>query len=475
MSRGQVYDDEQAGRFPAGHPRLFHAGTTGGLTDEQLLERFVDRDCEVRELAFAELVARHGPMVLRICRMILRDSHDAEDAFQATFLVLARRGWSIRQRGSAASWLHGVARRVALSARSAAVRRRAHERRAAEMTMPSGGDPGWNDLGDVLHQEIERLPEKYRSAIVLCDLEGLTEGQAAQRLEWPIGTLRTRLRRGRDQLRGRLVRRGLAPSAALLGAVASSDAASLSMPVWLTRSTIEAAVGPMATGTAPVAVLALTARVCRAMLLAKLTISTLALLAVSAVSLLAFETVAATRAKPKPIALANPRFPAPGEAEPSIPTAHSSPEFLVSPPTREILIKLQERIDMVFRRDTPLDDVLKYITRTTKKANRSNDPGIPFYVDPFGLAEAQKTLTSSVNIDVTGAPLKVTIPRVLAQLSLAYVVDDGVVLISSSARIRALQERKVLLARDDSPKTMPLLTKLDEPIAAVIPRRDATQ
>ena len=180
------------GRGPAGHPCVsFHAGTTGGLTDEQLLERFVDRDCEVRELAFAELVARHGPMVLCICRMILRDSHDAEDAFQATFLVLARRGWSIRQRGSAASWLHGVARRVALSARSAAERRRAHERRVAEMTMPSGGDPGWNDLGDVLHQEIERLPEKYRSAIVLCDLEGLTEGQAAQRLEWPIGTLRT--------------------------------------------------------------------------------------------------------------------------------------------------------------------------------------------------------------------------------------------------------------------------------------------
>ena len=225
----------------------------------------------------------------------------------------------------------------------------------------------------------------------------------------------------------------------------------------------------MATGTAPAAVLALTARVCRAMLLAKLTISTLALLAVGAASLLAFETVAATWAKPKPIALANPRFPAPGEAEPSIPTAHSSPEFQVSPPTREILIKLQERIDMVFRRDTPLDDVLKYVTRTTKKANRSNDPGIPFYVDPFGLAEAQKTLTSSVKIDVTGVPLKVTIPRVLAQLSLAYVVDDGVVLISSSARIPALQERKVLLARDDSPKTMPLLTKLDEPIALSFP------
>ena len=204
--------------------------TTGGLTDEQLLARFVDSEGDTGELAFAELVARHGPMVLRVCRMILRNAHDAEDAFQATFLVLARQSRSIRERGSAASWLHGVARRVALSARSAAARRRAHERRAAEMPMPSSDDAGWNDLGDVLHQEIERLPEKYRKAIVLCELEGLTEGQAAQRLEWPIGTVRTRLRRGRERLRGHLLRRGVAPTAVLLGAVGSSDAASISVP-----------------------------------------------------------------------------------------------------------------------------------------------------------------------------------------------------------------------------------------------------
>ena len=113
------------GADPRNIRALFHAGATGGLTDEQLLARFVDSERDTGELAFAELVARHGPMVLRVCRMILRNAHDAEDAFQATFLVLARQSRSIRERGSVASWLHGVARRIALSARSAAARRRA--------------------------------------------------------------------------------------------------------------------------------------------------------------------------------------------------------------------------------------------------------------------------------------------------------------------------------------------------------------
>jgi RNA polymerase sigma factor (sigma-70 family) len=408
---------------------LFQVGTTGGLTDEQLLERFVDRDREVGELAFAELVARHGPMVLRVCQMILRDAHDAEDAFQATFLILARRGGSIRERGSAASWLHGVARRVALSARSSAARRRVHERRASEMAMTSAEGAGWNDLGDVLHQEIERLPAKFRSAIVLCDLECLTEGQAAQRLEWPIGTLRTQLRRGRERLRVRLLRHGLGPSVALFGAVGSSDAASLS--VLLGRSTIEAVLQPTATKTVPAAVSALAAGVCRAMILTKLTISIVALLAVGAVSLMAVQTERLTGAKPRQIRSATSTASARIDAITNIPIVHSSSTLEVSPPTREILVKLQERIDMVFLRETPLGDVLKYMTRATKRGDRPDDPGIPIYVDPFGLQEAQKSLMSTVTTNVTGAPLKETLPRVLAQLGLVYLVDDGVVLIST--------------------------------------------
>ena len=177
------------GAAPRDIRALFHVGTTGGVSDEQLLEWFVASDREAAEMAFAELVSRHGPMVLRICLNILRDPHEAEDAFQATFLVLARRQARSRKRASTASWLYGVARRVASSARLAAVRRRTHERRAGEMTARSEDDVGCDDLSELLHEEIGRLSERYRTAIVMCDLEGLTEGQVAQRLGWPIETV----------------------------------------------------------------------------------------------------------------------------------------------------------------------------------------------------------------------------------------------------------------------------------------------
>ena len=445
--------------------RLFQAGTTGGLTDEQLLARFVDSEGDTGALAFGELVARHGPMVLRVCRMILRDAHDAEDAFQATFLVLARQSRSIRERGSAASWLHGVARRVALSARSAAARRRADERRAAEMPKPSSDDAGWNDLGDVLHQEIERLPEKYRKAIVLCELEGLTEGQAAQRLEWPIGTVRTRLRRGRERLRGRLLRRGVAPRPYSWARSGVQTRHPYRCRQSWRSSTIDAVVQPATTKSVPATVSALTAAVCRAMFLTKLSISLVALLAVGAASVAVVQTVTLSRSKPKPISAATRTASSRIKAGPEIPIASSPPNLQESPPTVEILAKLQEPIDMVFPRETPLGDILKYTTRATKFGDRPDDPGIPIYVDPYGLQEAQKSLTSTVTINVTGAPLKVTLPQVLARLGLAYLVGDGVLFISSSSRIVAAQTRKVALTRDGSPRTAQALTRLDDPIA----------
>lgn len=198
---------------------LFDVGVIGDVADEQLLERFLTARGEAGEMAFDALVERHGPMVLRICRTILRDGHDAEDAFQATFLVLARRAASIRSRSSLASWLHGVARRVASSARSAATRRRKHERKAADRADRAESfldEPRWEDLAQVLHEEIDRLPERFRAPIVLCDMEGLTEGQAAQRLGRPVGTIRSQLARGRQRLRFRLTRRGLAPATVVL-------------------------------------------------------------------------------------------------------------------------------------------------------------------------------------------------------------------------------------------------------------------
>ncbi len=176
--------------------RLFADGTVTGLSDAQLLERFRDRaDAE----AFEALVARHGPMVLSVCRGIVRDPCDAEDAFQATFLVLVKKGGTIRGRGSLGGWLYRVAHRVAIQANAAEARRRRHERQAGQMvvaTSTSGPDAP-DELLPALHGEIARLPEKYRLAIVLCDLEGMTQAQAAAQLRWSERTIRHRLAEAR--------------------------------------------------------------------------------------------------------------------------------------------------------------------------------------------------------------------------------------------------------------------------------------
>ncbi len=156
-------------------------------------------------------------MVLRVCRSILRDEHDAQDAFQATFLVLVRRADAVRRRESAGSWLHGVALRVAAHARAGMARRRRHERCAGELAVTadrSGAEGVSPELAAILHEELGRLPERYRAAFVLCYLEGHTCEAAARRLGWPVGTVKSRLARGRERLRGRLIRRGVVPDEA---------------------------------------------------------------------------------------------------------------------------------------------------------------------------------------------------------------------------------------------------------------------
>lgn len=187
---------------------LFDLGVTRDLTDGQLLERFATARAEAAELAFAALVERHGPMVLRTCRALLPDPHDADDAFQATFLVLVRRARALWVRETLGPWLHQVACRTARGARAAAARRRRLER-AAPMPVAVDEGPPLDDLNRVLHEELERLPERFRAPLVLCDLEGRTHDQAARHLGWPVGTIKSRIARGRDRLRARLRRRGL--------------------------------------------------------------------------------------------------------------------------------------------------------------------------------------------------------------------------------------------------------------------------
>ena len=220
---------------------LFRDGALGDVSDEQLVEQFVNGQGEAGEGAFEVLLERHGPMVFRICRTILRDRHDAEDAFQATFLVLARRACSIRHRASLASWLHGVARRVACHARSAECRRRRHEQRVAGLADACMIEPRLDDLAEVVHAAIDSLPERYRAAVVLCDIEGLTEGQAARRLGRPVGTIRSQLSRGRQHLRRRLIQRGVAPAVALFAVTHAALAEERIVPLGLVSATVECA------------------------------------------------------------------------------------------------------------------------------------------------------------------------------------------------------------------------------------------
>jgi polysaccharide biosynthesis/export protein len=252
------------------------------LTDAQLLEQFA---LQCNEAAFEALLHRHGPLVFGVCRRMLFDVQDAEDAFQATFLVLARKAGSITQRSLLSNWLYGVAFRVAARARKNAFRRRAIERHDSDLTAVADAtrsvDP---DLGPLLHEQVQRLPEKYRGPVVLCYLEGKTNEEAADRLRWPVGTVKTRLDKAREILRTRLAQRGVALTVGLLAA----NTVTAAMPAALLDRTFQAAL-PFAGGNAIVGgaasaqALTLSTGVLRTMLLGKLKVLAAAVLAVAVV------------------------------------------------------------------------------------------------------------------------------------------------------------------------------------------------
>jgi RNA polymerase sigma factor (sigma-70 family) len=219
---------------------LFNVGAIRELTDGQLLERFATSRGEAGELAFAVLLERHGPMVLRVCRSVLSDPHDTLDAFQATFLVLVQKARGLWVRDSLGPWLHQVAFRTASGARSAAARRRRHERGAALAAQEKTTGAG-DALEQALHKEVARLPENFRVPVVLCDLEGRTHEQTARHLGWPVGTVKSRLARGRGRLRDRLRRRGIGPGAALPLAPGRQGGLDALVPPALIDSTTSAA------------------------------------------------------------------------------------------------------------------------------------------------------------------------------------------------------------------------------------------
>ncbi len=254
------------------------------LSDGELLQQFVAGRVD---RAFAELIRRHGPMVWAVCQRVLHNEHDAEDAFQATFLVLVRRAGSLGKAELVGAWLHGVAYRTALRVRD--------QSRSCQTlaNLPEGllaADPlpdlAWCELQLVLDEELDRLPDKYRAPFVLCFLEGKTYVQAARQLGWPTGTLSKRLAKSRELMRVRLARRGLGISAGLLGTVLGQHASAGAVAGALMSSTIKAAAtvaaGGAATSAVSAKVAALTQGVLKAMMLTKLKAITCAFLLMTA-------------------------------------------------------------------------------------------------------------------------------------------------------------------------------------------------
>jgi RNA polymerase sigma factor (sigma-70 family) len=252
------------------------------LTDGQLLDRFL---ASQDEAAFATLVRRHAPLVLGVCRRVLGNFHDAEDAFQATFLVLAQKAKSVRKHGAIGSWLYTVAYRAALEAKTAARRRGEREKQVVEMPDRAVAPPELQDWRPLLDRELNRLPAKYRDPIVLCDLGCSTRKEAARRLGLAEGTLSSRLATGRRTLAKRLAAQGLTLSGGALAAALSEGAASAQVPMSLVWSTVKAAnlvaAGELAAVSTPAAILS--KGVVKAMFLAKLKAAVVTAVVVAAV------------------------------------------------------------------------------------------------------------------------------------------------------------------------------------------------
>jgi RNA polymerase sigma factor (sigma-70 family) len=272
-----------------------------GRLDGDLVKRYVTRHDEA---AFETLVRRHGPMVLGVCRRVLRNQHDAEDAFQATFLVLVRKAATLRSPAMIGNWLFGVAHRTAWHARKCAAKRRAKE---AEVIAPTEmPDHAWADLRPVLDEELARLADKYRTLLVLCDLEGRTRKEAAALLGIPEGTVATRLTQARAMLAKRLTKRGLALSAGSLAGALSAECATASVPPTLLITTYKAAAAFAAGQVAaiPVSVLTLSEGVLKMMLLGKLKNMTIVLLTVGFLSVggggVAYQVVGGEQGTDKP-------------------------------------------------------------------------------------------------------------------------------------------------------------------------------
>jgi RNA polymerase sigma factor (sigma-70 family) len=386
------------------HLHQLAAGPAPPWTDRQLVDEFAAHHDEA---AFTALVGRHGPMVLRVCRRVLRHEQDVEDAFQATFLVLARHIGSIRKRDSVSSWLHGVAYRTAMKAKRSAARRRKHEGKLLPSPVSQPAGTSWDDVQAALDEEIERLPDPYRAAFVLCVLEAKSGKDAAAELGVKEGTMWSRVARARQLLQRRLTRRGIKLTALLAALSVVEGVGQATPPATLAAVTVRLGLSVAAGEPAaviPTHIAALAAGVTRAMSLSKTKITTVALIAasllVAAGGALAYQTFA-TGQETTPEAARPPEPPtkadsAPREARPDEANVTATFSGRVLDPDGKPVAGAK----VVFHQRQPYGELPDFfpepVTGTTDGAGRYHLRGTVHMNAPARDRQPQLTLTAHV-------------------------------------------------------------------------------
>lgn len=473
---------------------LFEQGPLAGLSEATLLERFVSRR---DESAFEALMRRHGPMVMGVCRGRLGDRHDAEDAFQAVFLVLARRAGSIQNPDRLAAWLFGVAARVAKKARVQAFKRHSRVRSTEapdESFAAAGPDASIGlearELGRLIQDELERLSGADRSAAVLCLCEGLTHEEAADRLRIPLGTLKGRVARAKEKLRRGLSKRGVTITTAALAATLTRECGARTAELPLER-TLRAALAQnpqraVELGLISSEVLILVKGALMSMIPYKLLSAGALVLTAAVTAALAMGggsqesgevsgRITKAESKPAPRRAASQELPAEGvmgrtrgmagdklfqlvegAAIPPFVTSESATgtdlEELGKAIRRTRLLRtlegldsgetsqkarriLDQPLDFAFPTETPLVEVLNYVKAATADSQGAPGGGLQFHIDRQALEENETDANAPVMIDLVKIPIRLGLKLVLDQHELTYFVRDGIVIVTSKHAI----------------------------------------
>jgi RNA polymerase sigma factor (sigma-70 family) len=442
---------------------LFDAGALGGLTDGELLECFQTSRDTVGHDAFRILVERHGPMVLGMCRSLVRDPHEADDAFQATFLVLVRKAGSIERRDTIGPWLHGVAGRVARRARDRAVRRQRREVEAnAEIPCPVRPIAESPSVEAIVQDEIAQLPERFRAPVVLCCLEGLSYDLAAHRLGVTEPTLRGRLHRARKQLASRLRGRGIT-AGTFAAAVEPVRLALPPLPSSLVESTVQFSIrwssvtGLLSgAGIVPESIAGLAQGVIKTMLLQSLKQSGIVVLTAAA----ALGTVVvAQQGKNSGVdggtqTTANPSGTAQEKPDARIELQVERTRWLaklkelddkareleLKEKTKQVEKQLDLRIDAEFPKGIALVDLLKHVKQETTKAQ---PPGLPIYVNPIGLEELKRVMGFIVTVNHKQQPVRNILQQALGDAGLKFAATDGFLMIDSRTGILEIHVKEI--------------------------------